>query len=271
MTRLLRSLVLLVLLATATTAAADEFYNTYQHALATFKQKNYAAARSEFLIAYDLRAEPIILFNVAQTYRLEGNSEQALVFYKRFLAESKIAEDLRAEAQRHVAVIEADLATRAAADARTAPKEADGTPVRIGPPLQTRTAAAPPTTAASVTAPSTTAPIDRGPSDRRLVPLGSKIALGVGAVGLGSAIVLGVLGLRAEHDLKEDPAADQSDADRVERYQNAINVSWAVTGVAAATAVTLYFVTPSPARDRRSIGVAPMHGGGWAASLGGRF
>jgi hypothetical protein len=44
-----------------------------------------------------------------------------------------------------------------------------------------------------------------------------------------------------------------------------------VTGVAAATALTLYFVTPAYARDRKSIGVAPAPGGGWTASFGGRF
>jgi hypothetical protein len=195
MTRRLRSIVILSLLAVASTAAADAFYDTYQRALATFKTKNYPAARAEFLLAYDLRAEPIILFNVAQTYRLEHNVEQALVFYKRFLAESKIAEDLRSEAQRHVAAMEADLAARAQSDARTQPKEADGSPVRIGPPVPVapRTAAPAPS-ASSLAAPGVTAPVDRGPRSQRRIPLGSKVALGVGAAGLGGAVVLGMLG-----------------------------------------------------------------------------
>src|SRR5262249_2050771 len=67
---------------------------------------------------------------------------------------------------------------------------------------------------------------------------------------------------RAEHRLQTDPAADQSDADRVERYQTAINVSWAVTGIAVAGAGTLYF--GQPADSTRTIAVPPTSDGGRA-------
>src|ERR1041384_1381369 len=109
MTNSLRSIVLFTALsAVSATAQADVFYDTYQRGLAAFKARDYTEARSEFLRAYDLRPEPIILFNVAQTYRLELHAEQALIYYRRFLAESKISEDLRDEAQAYVTALEAD-------------------------------------------------------------------------------------------------------------------------------------------------------------------
>jgi len=123
------------------TSMADAFYDTYQHGLAAFKARDYANARADFLRAYDLRPEPIILFNVAQTYRLELSPQQALMYYKRFLAESKIAEDLRAEAQGYVAELEAEQKAREAETAATAtagPTERDGTPVRMMTPPMAR-------------------------------------------------------------------------------------------------------------------------------------
>jgi len=113
MSHLVRSIVLsMVLCALPTSAMADAFYDAYQRGLAAFKTKEYTDARSEFLRAYDLRPEPIILFNVAQTYRLELSSENAIVYYRRFLNESQIAEDLRGEAQAYVAELEAGLRAR---------------------------------------------------------------------------------------------------------------------------------------------------------------
>src|SRR6185436_9467376 len=123
-----------MLCALSATATADAFYDTYQRGLAAFKARDYANARSEFLRAYDLRPEPVILFNVAQTYRLELSSEQALVYYKRFLAESKIAEDLRDEAQGYVAALQVEQKAREAKtkiEANDGPKERDGTPVKV--------------------------------------------------------------------------------------------------------------------------------------------
>jgi tetratricopeptide (TPR) repeat protein len=137
MRNLLRAIVLLLLLSISGTAAADVFYDTYQRALAAFKAKDYAGARADFLRAYDLRPEPIILFNVAQTYRLELGLEQAIVYYRRFLAESKIAEDLRNEAQAHVASLEAQLKAGDAQkelEAKVGPREPDGAPVKMATP-----------------------------------------------------------------------------------------------------------------------------------------
>src|SRR5687768_13158318 len=137
MIHILRLAILLIVLGVSASASADEFYGTYQSGMAHFHARDYSKARADYLAAYNLRAEPIVLFNIAQTYRLESNVNKALEYYKKFLAESKIAEDLRNEAESYVAKLEEEATAAEAARRRlaeTGPREADGTPVRVGDP-----------------------------------------------------------------------------------------------------------------------------------------
>ncbi len=268
MTHTSRALIVALLLCLPAIASADAFYDTYQRGLAAFKARDYAAARVEFQRAYDLRAEPLVLFNIAQTYRLEESPEQALVYYRRFLAESKIAEDLRAEAQRHVTDLEAQQAKRDAQrelEANTGPKEPDGSAVTVPPSLPIERPLVSPTAVAEPQD-ETTAP---GPSviaRRRRVPTSSKIALGVGAAGAAGSVLFGILGKRAESDLQDNPNATQADADGVEAYETAINVSLGIAAAATVTSVLFYVVAPAYSSDG-AIVVSPTRAGGWAATL----
>jgi hypothetical protein len=82
--------------------------------------------------------------------------------------------------------------------------------------------------------------------------------------------VFTILGVGAERDLAGDPRATKADADRVERYQDLINLSIGITAAAAVTSVVLYFATPSYSTDRRTLAVAPVRDG-WGAFVVGRF
>lgn len=243
-------------LTTTPTAHADTFFDTYQRGLAAFKLRDYAGARAEFLRAYDLRAEPIILFNIAQTYRLELRGEQALAYYKRFLAESQIAEDLRGEAERHVAALEAQQQATDAQrrhEAEAGPTEHDGTPIRItAPPMDRGETRAIPST-----------------SSERHVPIASWISFGVGGLGLVGAVGFGVLGLRREHELHALVNPSAHDTVVVERLQLATNLSLAVTGAAALTGVVWYFVAPAHTA-RTSLALAPRDRG-WSVTWSATF
>lgn len=199
---------IIILLATmciaSTTATADVFFDSYQRGLKAYKAREYASARAEFLRAYDLRPEPIILFNIAQTYRLELNSEEALAYYKRFLAESKIAEALRKEAQSYVASLEAELAERASENKLypvVRPTDRDGTPVAVPIPPMDR----PPPTSPRL-------PSDAAPSTRADAVTGApggvwstkrKIAVGTattGVLALAAGAILGSSARSREND-----------------------------------------------------------------------
>src|SRR5690606_37042007 len=49
-----------------------------------FQAEDFAGARGEFQAAYDLHAEPTLLFNIASTHRREGDVETAVEVYRRF-------------------------------------------------------------------------------------------------------------------------------------------------------------------------------------------
>ncbi len=272
MTHPIRALILFALLCVPATVVADPFYDSYERGLAAFKASDYPGARAEFVKAYDLRAEPLVLFNIAQCYRLEQDPEQAIVFYRRFLAESKIAQDLREEAQRHVDDLEAQQQARNAQrriEADAGPKEQDGSTVTMppSPPIERRPATHPVTDAPKPASAASSVEVER----RRRVPTASKIALGIGGASAAGGIVLGILGKRAESKLQGDPNATQADADRVERYETAINVSWGIAAAATITSVIVYFVAPTYNSDRTSVVVAPDRSGGWVASVSASF
>lgn len=53
-----------------------------------FGIQDYQRALEQFQIAYDLSKNPAILFNIAQCYRLLGQTQDALTYYERYLKES---------------------------------------------------------------------------------------------------------------------------------------------------------------------------------------
>ncbi len=248
MSNALRILSLLVALVVPSVASADPFDDAYNAGETAFGSKDYGKARAEFQRAYDLRHEPIVLYNIAQTYRFEGDSKQAIEYYRRFLAESNTAIDLRQKSESYIKDLEAKLAGTAKPSDNAVVQPPPTKPVEPGPQL----------------------PIAADERKRR-IPLGSKIAAGVTGVGLISALVFTKIGIDAEKDLKNNPNATQADADKVERDQNLINISWGITGAAAITAVVIYFAAPGYATDTKNVAIAPNRDGGWSAAFTARF
>jgi tetratricopeptide (TPR) repeat protein len=66
----------------------------YDEGLRHYNVAEYPAAIDAFKEAYLLSGDPELLFDVAQAYRLSGDCEQALRFYKNFLRENPHAANL---------------------------------------------------------------------------------------------------------------------------------------------------------------------------------
>ncbi|MFN0253230.1 MAG: hypothetical protein ACKV2T_40540, partial [Kofleriaceae bacterium] len=255
MTTIVRNALLTLSLGLTAVAYAGEFDVAYDAGNAAFDAKDYAKARAEFLKAYDLRPEPIILYNIAQTYRLEGNSKMAIDYYRRYLAESKDAEDLRKKAEDHVQTLEAIEKKRAEEN----DKKPDGA---VEVPRD------------KPTGNDTPPPAEPPPSDvqrKRTIPLGSKIAAGVTGVGVIVSIILTKRGIDKEEDLKNNPMATEADAKDVESAQNLINISWGITAAAAISTVVIYFAAPSYATDSKNVAIVPNRDGGFSAAFTTRF
>ncbi len=93
-------------------AIAEPRRDEYARGVELFAADRYAEAIVEFKSAYDRKPRALILFNIAQAYRKDGHFEEALVFYRRFLASATPAEKapVAEEAGRYVREIEENLA-----------------------------------------------------------------------------------------------------------------------------------------------------------------
>jgi hypothetical protein len=90
-------MVCLLALVTASTSAraaaptgADEALSAearrhYEEGTKAFNLAEFPRAIAEFKAAYNAKPDPLLLFNIAQAFRLGGDDAQALLFYKSFL------------------------------------------------------------------------------------------------------------------------------------------------------------------------------------------
>src|SRR5438876_12391154 len=56
-----------------------------EKATAEYALNKYAAAAENFEKAFELKPDPALLYNAAQSYRLAGKTERALALYESFL------------------------------------------------------------------------------------------------------------------------------------------------------------------------------------------
>jgi tetratricopeptide (TPR) repeat protein len=79
---------LLLVLAAPAVARADDAMSArehYQKGTSYYDLGRYPEAIKEFEAAYEIKNDPALLYNLAQSNRLAGNSEQALHFYRTYL------------------------------------------------------------------------------------------------------------------------------------------------------------------------------------------
>jgi tetratricopeptide (TPR) repeat protein len=64
---------------------AAEAKKHYEEGTKAFNLGEYPRAIAEFKATYNAKPDPLLLYNIAQSYRLAGDANQALFFYKSFL------------------------------------------------------------------------------------------------------------------------------------------------------------------------------------------
>lgn len=119
----------------------------FQRGTSFYDLGRYSEAIREFEAAYQLKNDPAFLYNLAQAYRLVGNPERALHFYRTYLRYVPKAAN-RAEIEERIEALEKAAAEKGAA--QTSPPPVGTTPPPISPP--------PTTTAPPATTPPTTTP-----------------------------------------------------------------------------------------------------------------
>jgi tetratricopeptide (TPR) repeat protein len=230
----------------------------YDEGLRHYNVAEYAAAIEAFKQAYLLSGDSHLLFDVGQAYRLSGDCEQALRFYKNFLRENP-----------HTANLAEVDAAIARCEKAPAPAPAAVTPAPLAPPPAVEqpapAAVAPPyPVPADVQRPAEPAPRPAQPGRNKRVA-GVTVGL-LGATATGVGVVLGLAARSKLDDLHgqggEWTAADQQSERSAKRMATAGQV---LTGVGATTVVAgvaLYLLGVTERRSGGTVAVAAGPGTG---------
>jgi tetratricopeptide (TPR) repeat protein len=240
--------VLLVISGGAPARAQDDQARSkalYDEGSRAYKAGDYRRAVERFLAAYELSRAPAILFNIAQAYRLDGACEEALVYYRRSLAEEPDAAN-RAEVEERIEEMER------CADQKKAP------------PAETRAAEPPPS--AAVPPPAAVAmraPEERPRARRSILPL---VTAGAGAAAL---LTGGIIYLQARAKFVEVEEDGPCEPGSFSGWETATNASYLLmAGGLAATAAGLIWWWRQPDGEPDRIGlVLTANGVGWAGSF----
>src|SRR4051812_45060422 len=74
-----------------TPAQKQEVREHYDKAVRAYDIQKFGEAIEEYQKTYEISGDPAMLFNVAQAYRLNGQPQEAVFYYRRYLERSPLA------------------------------------------------------------------------------------------------------------------------------------------------------------------------------------
>jgi hypothetical protein len=116
-------------------AASIQARKHYEEGTKAFNLGEFARAITEFRAAYNAKPDPLLLYNIAQSYRLAGDAVQAAFFYKSFLRNMPNAPN-RKEVEGRIKVLEKQIGEQR--------KDPGPAPTAVSPPPTTGTQPPPP-------------------------------------------------------------------------------------------------------------------------------
>lgn len=223
-----------------------------------FKESgDYAAAAREYKKAYALVPHPVLIFNLAQVYRLSGDRERAIEHYERYLAQDPNGRASR-QARQFADQLRGELGR-----ARTG--GSSGRPQTAGSESSTADAGA-------------VARSAERPSPGRGLRLAGMVSAGAGVIAVGMGVKFGLDARGISDDIDghtsgewpEELLARQADGERAERNM------FILTGAGAAAIVAggvLYYMGHRARREGAdpAVAVTPVTGGGMGLVFSGEF
>ena len=162
----------------------QEIHVHYQQATRAYDLGKYQEAVDEYQKVYEIDGDPVMLYNIAQAYRLNDQPQESIHFYRRYLQRSPEARN-KEDVERKITAMEKLIEERRKAAALVAPPP---------PKPETKAAAVPePVLPPPVVTPVVVAPLPAPPPERsttRLVVGWSMV--GVGAASIAVAIIEGI-------------------------------------------------------------------------------
>ena len=235
----------------------------YQQGSREYLGGHYDRAIELFLGAYDLSHAPAILFNVAQAFRLKGSCNQALLYYRRSLAEEPDAAN-RAEVEQRVAemkrCVEAGGALPDTAQAAPSSSDPDPAPPPDAP-AQERPLTAP-HRAAAAPDPARAAALTSRPSDHRPGPSHRVLPYLTAAAGGAALLTGGILYLSARAKFNDVESTCPCAPGSFDGWQTTTDVSYVLMGAGAVVAAGgLVWAWRSRSHDTSlRVGLAPGAG-----------
>jgi hypothetical protein len=256
----------------------------YRKGTTLFDLQKFGEAAHEYELAYEAKDDPALLFNIAQSYRLAGDSQRALGAYKAYLrrvphpSNSDEVYKRIAELQK---LVDQQKRTQEAPPMGTLPVETKGAtePTTPAQPTTPPTTPAQPATPQVAPAPApvittTTSPAADARSGRikQIAGIGTA-GLGVACLAVGVAMV--VVAKNTSNDITNAPpnTVFSPSKESAVKTDSAVGVTMLVVGgVAAATGATLFVLGRRESQRARRMALVPAVGRGSAGvALFGHF
>lgn len=227
----------------------------YHKGMKAYTLGRFAEAIEEFEQAYELRSEPVFLYNIAQSHRQNNSPQRAIFFYRRYLEADPEAKN-RAEVEKRIKDMETQLNAKTETAAAPQAGPAPTPPPAASPPVTqpAPAAAATPTTAAAQVQAEPAPSVSSGHGLRV-----TGVALGaVGVVGMAAGIYFGLhanslYGEATKPNTVYDYSKDQSS----KTFRTMEWVALGVGGAAIATGAVLYYMGASR-RGTSPVAITPM-------------
>jgi hypothetical protein len=227
-----------------TPAQKQDMKLLYEKATRAYDVGKYQEAIEEYQKAYEIGGDPPMLYNIAQSYRLNDQPGEAIRFYKRYLQRAPSARN-REDVERKIADLEKGMEERRKAAAAVTPPPAAVTPVPA--PVPTT----PVTPSETSPAPSATTPSGGGPTEsvegaapvRESQPMsGARKAVGWSLVGAGVvagvlSVVEGQIARKRGDTLTNDSNTGKEFDPNIETEGKNANVRAIVLGIAGGAAI----------------------------------
>jgi tetratricopeptide (TPR) repeat protein len=223
--------------------ASPSFDQLVEQGLQAYGAGRFQEAAQRFLDAYELSAEPELVFNAARSFEKALETEAAIEHYERFVSLQGTTAELRSRALQSLRSLRDELAAREAASGPD--------PERSPPPSSVRTAPPP-------------------PKKLRRVP--EILLLSIGGASLVAGGVFGGLALAAQSDFEDAAPDDPGRVDQRDQAQDralVADVLFGVGGVAVASGLLLWVLRKGP--DPQAAGATSFGFDGRRLSLSTRF
>jgi tetratricopeptide (TPR) repeat protein len=247
--------------------AADSHYKLGKKA---YTLGHFPEAIEEFEKAYDLKPEPVFLFNIAQSHRQNGNLQRAIFFYRRYLEADPGAKD-RADIEKRITDAEAQLAAEKERSLAPPPPVVAPQPAPTPSPSAAPAPVPEPTPVPLAVQPAPAPPPHAGSTPGRGLLVSGIVTGSVGLLAIGGG-VLSYVHANTLHNQANTGRYDKKKEDSSNTFRTVAWVAFGVGGAAVATGTILMIVGAKSKAGESSVALAPLLAPGCGgASLFGRF